>query len=70
MHPLIITDDNKEWGTQLVTKENIGNALILIEEISSSLYFYDELKEYLLKMNEGNFQDAVKVHNLIWNYQG
>ena len=70
MHPLIITNDNKEWGTQVVNKENIGNALILIEYISSNLYFYDELKGYLLKMSEGNFEDAVTVHNLIWNYQG
>lgn len=70
MHPLIITDDNKEWGTQLVTKENIDNALMLLENISSNLYFYDELNGYLLKMSEGNFEDAVRIHNLIWNYQG
>lgn len=66
MHPLITADE--EWGWQYVTPENIENALIMVEDLKG-YKFYEEVKAGLLKMRDVNFEDAVKVHNLIWDYQ-
>lgn len=66
MHPLIIAKE--EWGRQYVTPQNIDNALIMLED-AKDIEFYEEIKEGLLKMKDANFEDALNIHNLIWNYQ-
>lgn len=66
MHPLIKADE--KWGIQYVTPENIENALIMVEDLKEH-EFYEDVKNGLLKMRDANFEDAVIIHNLIWNYQ-
>lgn len=66
MHSLIIAKE--EWGRQYVTPENIDNALVMLED-ARDIEFYEEVKEGLLKMKNANFEDALKIHNVIWSYQ-
>lgn len=60
---LIIAEDNKIIGYQSITLENINSA---IEMLSDDSFIVEELK----KWKNGEFENAVEVHNYCWRILG
>lgn len=61
---------NQKWGASEITVDKV---LLLIEEIKSAQFEKESTKDMLLATLESwsmsDFSNAVKDHNLIWEYQ-
>lgn len=60
---LIVAEDDKIRGYQSITLENINSA---IEMLSDDSFIVEELK----KWKNGEFENAVEVHNYCWRILG
>lgn len=56
---LIVASDGQKWGEQAVTLDNIN---LGIEMLADDGYIVSELN----KWKEGNFENAIEVHNYCW----
>ena len=62
-----ITADKKRGAVEM-SEENIGNMLKIVQE-NYDYYEHSEFyEETLLAWQDGNFSNAVSVHNTIWNW--
>ena len=57
---IIIPGDGKIRGTKDITNETIAEALSLVENVDE--YLYTEIN----KWKDGDFDNAVDVHNYVW----
>ncbi|WP_040608720.1 DUF6241 domain-containing protein [Salinicoccus carnicancri] len=58
----------EKWGYAPITEESIDKMLEILEK---SEYTHQEFyKKSLIAWKDGDFSNAVKVHNVIWNNKG
>ncbi|MDP4549803.1 DUF6241 domain-containing protein [Alkalihalobacillus macyae] len=63
----------QKWGLYQITDERIDRMLGVLDEIKGTSDEYEHFDFYLETLNEwdeGNFQNAVDVHNYIWGLNG
>ncbi|SFK51777.1 DUF6241 domain-containing protein [Salinicoccus halodurans] len=58
----------EKWGYVPITEKSIDLMLEILEE--SDYTHQDFYKQSLLAWKDGDFSNAVKVHNVIWNSKG
>lgn len=61
MNTIIIPVDKAKRGSTEITKETISIALSLVNDVDQ--YLYKEIS----KWKDGDFNNAVEVHNYVWN---
>ena len=62
-----ITADKKRGAVEM-SEENIGNMLKIVKENFDHYKHSDFYEKTLLSWQEGDFSNAVSVHNTIWNW--
>lgn len=62
-----ITADKKRGAVEM-SEENIGNMLKIVKENYDHYEHSDFYEKTLLSWQEGDFSNAVSVHNTIWNW--
>ncbi|WP_341201838.1 DUF6241 domain-containing protein [Planomicrobium okeanokoites] len=62
-----ITADKKRGAVEM-SEENIGNMLKIVKENYDHYKHSDFYEKTLLSWQEGDFSNAVSVHNTIWNW--
>ena len=62
-----ITADKKRGAVEM-SEENIGNMLKIVKENFDHYEHSDFYEKTLLSWQEGDFSNAVSVHNTIWNW--
>uniref|UniRef100_UPI003568D960 DUF6241 domain-containing protein n=1 Tax=Planomicrobium okeanokoites TaxID=244 RepID=UPI003568D960 len=62
-----ITADKKRGAVEM-SEENIGNMLKIVKENYDHYKQSDFYEKTLLSWQEGDFSNAVSVHNTIWNW--
>ncbi|WP_422123867.1 DUF6241 domain-containing protein [Planococcus sp. X10-3] len=60
----------KKIGAVEMTDKNIGNMLKIVRENREYYEHGDFYEETLMAWEEGDFSNAVSVHNTIWNWHG
>lgn len=61
---------DKKWGVIESSRQNIENLLTIVQANQDAYEHSDYYIEVLEQWQEGNFNNAVSVHNFIWDLQG
>ncbi|WP_226657614.1 DUF6241 domain-containing protein [Guptibacillus hwajinpoensis] len=70
-HQKVIAED--KWGIYQISEERIDNMLEVLDKVEGTAEEYkyqDFYTEALIEWDNGNFNNAVDVHNHIWNLNG
>lgn len=67
-HQHVVAD--KKWGSVETTPQNIKNLLAIVQSNQDAYEHSDFYIQTLEQWQDGNFNNAVGVHNTIWNWQG
>ncbi|WP_273851173.1 DUF6241 domain-containing protein [Guptibacillus spartinae] len=62
----------EKWGLYEMNDKNISNLLDILENIKEQETYehYDFYYETLIQWKQGNFENALDVHNQIWKWNG
>jgi Family of unknown function (DUF6241) len=70
-HQKVVAED--KWGIYQISEERIDNMLEVLDKVKGTAEEYkyqDFYVEALTEWDKGNFNNAVDVHNHIWNLNG
>ncbi len=70
-HQKVVAED--KWGIYQISEERIDNMLEVLDKVKGTPEEYkyqDFYSEALTEWDKGNFNNAVDVHNYIWNLNG
>lgn len=59
-----------KWGEIATSPQNIENLLTIVQANQDAYEYSDYYIDVLEKWEEGDFSNAVEVHNTIWNWHG